>query len=160
VAFVLTKTTFGFGVRLVGANEHVARHAGLSPERVGSRAIILSGALAGLAGSSLVLASQTPAMGEDFAGRFGFTGIAVALLARNSPLGVLPAALLFAALQQGGGVMEATVGISSSLAAFIQGLMIVLVLAATTVLFLLRERQRTRRAARGGVNPAPAGGPL
>lgn len=157
VAFLLAKTTFGFGLRLVGANEHVARHAGLSPEAVGSQAIILSGALAGLAGSSLVLASQTPAMGEDFAGSFGFTGIAVALLARNSPIGVLPAALLFASLQQGGSVMEATVGISSSLAEFIQGLMIVLVLAATTILFLLRQRRHTRRSGRAAAQAAAAG---
>jgi len=157
VAFLLTRTTFGFGVRLVGANDQVARHAGLSPEAVGSQAIILSGALAGLAGSSLVLASLTPAMGEDFAGSFGFTGIAVALLARNSPIGVLPSALLFAALQQGGTVMNATVGISSSLAGFIQGLTIILVLGATTVLFLARERRRTRRAARAAGQPAVAG---
>ena len=157
VWFILAKTTFGFGVRLVGANEHVARHAGLSPQAVGSQAIILSGALAGLAGSSLVLAGSTPAMGEDFAGSFGFTGIAVALLARNSPIGVLPAALLFAALQQGGGVMEATVGISSSLAGFIQGLMIILVLAATTILFLVRQRRRAKRSGHAAAQAAAFG---
>lgn len=154
VAFVLSRTTFGFGLRLLGANPSFARHAGLSPERIGSQAIILSGGLAGLAGTSLVLASQTPAMGEDFAGVFGFTGIAVALLARNSPLALIPAALLFAALSQGGGVMEVTVGISSSLADFIQGLMILLVLAATTMMFLLRRRWQTRRSGRTAAREA------
>jgi simple sugar transport system permease protein len=158
VAFLLARTTFGFRVRLVGANERMARYSGVSPTRVGTVAIVVSGALAGLAGSSLVLAGQTPAMGSDFAGNFGFTGIAVALLARNSPIGVLPAALLFAALQQGGGVMEATVGISSSLADFIQGLMIVLVLAATTVLYLVSQRLRTQRSGRTLAQPAPAFG--
>jgi ABC-type uncharacterized transport system permease subunit len=68
---------------------------------------------------------------------------------------VLPAALLFAALAQGGGVMEGTVGVSSSLVDFIQGLMIVLVLAATTILYFARQR---RRAARGAP-PAPSPGP-
>jgi simple sugar transport system permease protein len=155
VAFVLSRTNFGFRLRLVGASEPVARHAGVSPAAVGSWAIILSGALAGLAGSSLVAAGQTPAMGEDFGASYGFTGIAVALLARNSPIGVLPAALLFAALAQGGGVMEGTVGVSSSLVDFIQGLMIVLVLAATTILYFARQR---RRAARGQ-RPAPSPGP-
>jgi ABC-type uncharacterized transport system permease subunit len=157
VAFLLSRTTFGLGVRLVGANEQFARHAGLVPEVVGSQAIILSGALAGLAGSSLVLASQTPAMGEDFAATYGYTGIAVALLARNSPIAVLPSALLFASLQQGGTVMNATVGISSSLAGFLQGLMIILVLGATTILFVVRERQRTRRATRGAAQTAAVG---
>ncbi|MQA73385.1 MAG: hypothetical protein GEU88_03355 [Solirubrobacterales bacterium] len=158
VAFLLARTVFGFRIRLVGAGERVARYAGASPERVGASAIVLSGALAGLAGSSLVIAGSTPAMGEDPGFAIGFTGIAVALLARNSPVGAVPAALLFAALTQGGGVMEGTVGISSSLVDFIQGLMIVLVLAATTLLFLARRRRRAGLgpdATRGAGEPAP-----
>jgi simple sugar transport system permease protein len=153
IAFLLARTTFGFRIRLVGAGESVARQAGASPERVGAGAIVLSGALAGLAGSSLILAGLTPAMGEDVGFRYGFTGIAVALLARNSAVGVIPAALLFAALIQGGGVMEGTIGLSSSLVEFVQGMMIILVLAATTLLFYARrgqsagvKRGRTRAA--------------
>jgi simple sugar transport system permease protein len=142
IAFLLARSTFGFRIRVVGSGTRVARHSGISPEKVGARAIILSGALAGLAGASLVAAGQTPAMGEDFGAGYGFTGIAVALLARNSALGAIPAALLFAALAQGGGVMEGTVGISSSLVDFIQGIMIVLVLAATTLLYVARSRRR------------------
>jgi ABC-type uncharacterized transport system permease subunit len=149
VAFTLARTTFGFKIRLVGAGEPVARQAGVSPEAVGSGAILLSGALAGLAGSSLVLAGLTPAMGEDVGSSYGFTGIAVALLARNSAVGVIPAALLFAALTQGGGVMEGTIGLSSSLVGFVQGVMIILVLAATTLLY------ETRRRRRAGSRPTP-----
>jgi simple sugar transport system permease protein len=145
VAVLLSRTLFGFRIRVTGAGEQIARHAGLAPKRVGSSAIILSGAIAGLAGASLVIAGVTPAMGEDFGADYGFTGIAVALLARNSPIAVLPSALLFAALAQGGGVMEGTVGISSSLVDFIQGLMIVLVLAATTLLYVVRKRSRARK---------------
>jgi ABC-type uncharacterized transport system permease subunit len=154
IAFVLTRTLWGFRMRLVGAGQQVARHAGVPPESVGTSAIIASGALAGLAGSSLVVAASTPQMGEDFGANYGFTGIAVALLARNSPLAVVPAALLFAALEQGGGVMEGTVGVSSSLVDFIQGLMIVLVLAATTLLYMLRGRRRARRGTGGAQRPA------
>jgi simple sugar transport system permease protein len=97
-------------------------------------------------------------VGEDFGANYGFTGIAVALLARNSPLAAIPAALLFASLEQGGGVMEGTVGISSSLVDFIQGLMIVLVLAATTVLYLVRRRRGAGRAQRPKARPAPKAG--
>jgi ABC-type uncharacterized transport system permease subunit len=157
IAFLLARTLFGFRTRLVGAGEQVARHAGVSPEWVGAKAIVFSGALAGLAGSSLVAAGTTPQMGEDVGATYGFTGIAVALLARNSPLAAVPAALLFAALEQGGSVMEGTVGISSSLVDFIQGLMIVLVLAATTVLYLARRRRRATRGPRP--QPQPASGP-
>ena len=145
ISFLLTRTTFGFRVRVVGASEQVARHGGISPARVGSTAIVLSGALAGLAGASLVIAGTTPAMGEDVGSAYGFTGIAVALLARNSPWGVIPAALLFAALTQGGGVMEGTVGISSSLVGVLQGIIIVSVLAATTVLYVRRAQWRLSR---------------
>ncbi len=155
ISFLLARTVFGFRNRLVGAGEQVARHAGISPEKVGTRAILLSGALAGLAGASLVIAGSTPSMGEDSGSNYGFTGIAVALLARNSPIASIPAALLFAALEQGGGVMEGTVGISSSLVDFIQGLMIVLVLAATTLLYLLRRKQQGTRGPKARSQATP-----
>ncbi|HEX3316477.1 MAG TPA: ABC transporter permease [Solirubrobacteraceae bacterium] len=148
IAFLLARTLAGFRMRLVGSGERVARQAGVAPEKVGVRAIMLSGALAGLAGASLVAAGTTPQVGEDFGGTYGFTGIAVALLARNNALAAVPAALLFAALEQGGQTMEGTIGISSSLVDFIQGLMIVLVLAATTLLYLARRRANSRRTPR------------
>lgn len=143
VGLALSRTTWGFELRLVGANQRLAENSGVSVKWVGTQAIIASGALAGVAGSSLVLAGNTPAMGEDFGATYGFTGIAVALLARNSPVAVLPAALLFASLQQGGAVMEGTVGVSESLVEVIQGAMILLILAGTTVLYLLRRRRGT-----------------
>lgn len=128
VAFVLTRTTAGFRVRLVGANPEVAVHAGVSPVRVAMFTIVASGALAGLAGSSQVLAVGVGGMTDNFDSGFGFQGIAVALLARNVPLAVVPSALLFAALRQGGGVVQAEVGVSSALVEIVQGLVIILVI--------------------------------
>jgi simple sugar transport system permease protein len=142
VAYLLARTTWGFRIRVVGANPRVAGHAGISPSAIGIQTMVASGALAGLAGASLVLAGTQTTMGEAFEGGFGFLGIAVALLARNSPWGVLPAALLFAALSQAGEVMAATVNISSQLVGVVQGLMIMLVLAATTLLYVRRQRRR------------------
>jgi simple sugar transport system permease protein len=144
IGFLLSKTSFGLQIRLVGANEEAARHAGMSPAGVGTRALLLSGALAGLAGSSLVVAASTTVMVEDVGSALGYTGIAVALLARNSPWGVIPAALLFASLVQGSAQMEATVGVSSSLVDFVQGLMVVLVLGATTLLYYARRNRQGR----------------
>jgi simple sugar transport system permease protein len=156
VGYVLAKTSFGFQIRLVGANQEAARHAGLSPTGVGTRALLLSGALGGLAGASLVIASSTPVMGEDVGSDLGYTGIAVALLARNSPWGVIPAALLFASLVQGSTEMEATIGISPALVDFVQGLMVVLVLGATTLLYLARRRRQGHRGSdRRARAPAP-----
>lgn len=139
ISFLLIRTTFGFTIRLVGDNEATARHVGVSPQQVGVRAILLSGALAGLAAASLLLAGDTPVMTDGFDEGVGFQGIAVALLARNSPWGTIPAALLFAMLTQAGGAMEATVGVSSAVVQVTQGIVIILVLAATSVLYFVRQ---------------------
>jgi simple sugar transport system permease protein len=85
----------------------------------------------------------------------------VALLARNSPWGVLPSALLFAALRQGGGLMEARVGVSSALVLITQAVVILVVAGAA----YLVERRRSvrvdavaeRRAPPPGAEPAPSG---
>lgn len=143
VVLLLTKTTFGFRLRLTGANEEAARYAGTQTIRVGAYALVLSGALAGLVGSSLILAGENGTLRDNFSANYGFDGIVTALLARNSPLGVLPAALLFAALRQGGGLMEARVGVSQSLVQVTQGLVIVLLAGSV---FLLGRRRRSARA--------------
>lgn len=157
---LLSRTVFGSRVRLIGTNEQAARHAGVSTTRVGSHAIVLSGALAGLAGGSLVLAGEALGTTDDFGSDYGFQGIAVALLAYNSPLGVIPAAALFAALRQGGGVVEATVGVSSALVGITQGIVIVFVLIAVGLLVARRRRgdagARPRSTPDGPTAPAQA----
>lgn len=144
VSVLLRRSLIGFKIRVVGANARLAAHAGFKAATIGTIALLISGALAGLAGSSLVLAGNVSAMTEDFGASIGFTGIAVALLARNSPAGVIPAALLFAALQQGGGVMEGTVGLSAALVEFLQGVVIILILLATTFFAAARRRGRAK----------------
>jgi ABC-type uncharacterized transport system permease subunit len=146
VVVLLRRSRFGFKLRLVAANETAARYADVSPRRIGATAIILSGAFAGLAGSSLILAGETRAMADNFDAGYGFQGIAVALLARNSPIGCIASALLFAALAQGGGVVEATVGVSSAVVGLTQGLVIVFVLAAGGWQALERLRNASRSA--------------
>jgi general nucleoside transport system permease protein len=110
----------------------------MSPRRVGVYAIVASGALAGLAGSSQALGVSVGGMTDNFDSGFGFQGIAVALLARNSPIAVVPAALLFAALRQGGGVAQAEVGISSAVVDVMQGVVIISVIATAAWLVMRR----------------------
>ena len=150
VAFVLRQTTFGFRLRLTGANEHAARYAGVDVTRIGIYSLVVSGAMAGLAGSSLLLSGESGTLADNFSANYGFDGIVVALIARNSPYGVIPAALLLAALRQGGAQLEAEVGVSSALVQVIQGVVIVL-LAGTTYL----SRRRTRRGSGPAVAQAP-----
>jgi simple sugar transport system permease protein len=112
--FLLGRTVLGLRIRLTGANEPAARHAGIDTVRICAIALLASGALAGIAGSSLVLASETHSLSDGISASFGFEGIVVALLARNSPLGVIPAALVFAVFRQSGGLLEARLGIARS----------------------------------------------
>lgn len=141
VALLLNRTTFGFRLRFTGANEQAARHGGIATKRVTVIALVLSGGLAGLAGSSLILGGESTSMSDNFSANYGFEGIVVALLARNQPIGCIPAALLFAFLRQGSGLMEARVGVSSQVVLVAQGLVIVLV-AATA--FLVDRRRLVR----------------
>jgi simple sugar transport system permease protein len=129
----LRETRFGYRMRLTGANDEVARRVGVNTKGVTVIALVLSGALAGVAGSSLVLGGQSGVLTDGFNQDLGFYGIIVALLARNSPWGVLPAAVLIAALLQGGPFMQAQVGVSAALVALTQGLVVVFVAASAFI---------------------------
>jgi ABC-type uncharacterized transport system permease subunit len=101
-------------------------------------------------------------MTDNFTAARGFEGIAVALLAANHPAGVPIAALLFASLQEGGGLMEARVGVPSSLVLITQGLVIALVAAAPAVALRRRRSARAPATEPSAAQPAPAvdsGGP-
>ncbi len=127
---LLTRSTAGMRMKVVGTNPTMAFHMKISPTRVSVVALVLSGALAGFAGSSRVLAGEVTTISDNFTGNFGFDGIVVALLARNTVPGVLPAALLVAALRQSGGALQSQAGIASEIVLIMQGLIIVLVAAS------------------------------
>lgn len=100
VWFLIWKTKWGFAIRVTGQNEDAARVAGISVARTRMSAMALAGALAALVGFGEVLCyNGNFRMG--FSADYGFVGIAVALLARNSPLGIIFSALLFGALHRG-----------------------------------------------------------
>ena len=140
--FVLARTTLGFRFGLVGANSELARRMDTSPTRYGVIALLISGALAGLAGSSRILAGEVTTVSDNFSANYGYDGIVVALLARNSIPGVLPAALLIAILRQGGGALQSRAGVSSEIVLVVQGLIILFIAASV----LLEARGARRRA--------------
>ncbi|MGF1528258.1 MAG: ABC transporter permease [Candidatus Competibacterales bacterium] len=94
-------TRWGYALRTVGQGGQAARYAGIAPPRVIVAAMLLSGALAGLVGVNEILGVQHRLL-LDFPAGSGFTGIAVALMGRNHPLGIVLASLLFGVLYQGG----------------------------------------------------------
>jgi len=104
----LFRTRSGYELRAVGLQPDAAEYGGVKVSRVLLVTMCLSGALAGLGGINFVLGYKRY-YEEGFAGGAGFLGIAVALVGRNHPLGILAAALLFATLSQGGLAVNALV---------------------------------------------------
>jgi ABC-type uncharacterized transport system permease subunit len=145
VWFVLTRTTFGYELRVHGGNEVAARAAGISEFGMTMKVMLLSGALAGLAGGVLLVETVRYLI-EDISSGFGYTAIAVALLGALRPAGVLVAALLFGALEIGATAMEYTAQVPATVANLIEGLMVVFFLAAPLLRGLWPPRRRGPRA--------------
>jgi ABC-type uncharacterized transport system permease subunit len=135
VAFVywlLFRTTLGFEFRSAGANPDAARYAGMRSGFLIVTVMAIAGALAGLAGANQVLGVLGRAS-PNFSAGIGFDAIAVALLGRGHPIGVLLAGLLFGALEAGGRQMQVSAGVSIDLISIIQALIIVFIAAPMLV---------------------------
>ncbi|HEY6570431.1 MAG TPA: ABC transporter permease [Candidatus Limnocylindrales bacterium] len=132
VSFLLFRTTKGFELRASGFNMTAARYAGMSAGGSMMLAMAISGGLAGLAGSFLVIGTVGQ-LSLDLSGGVGYTAIALALLAGLRPLGVVLAALLFGALTSGGLTMGIQSGISAELLGFIMALVILFVAAPNLI---------------------------
>ncbi|MEH0841759.1 ABC transporter permease [Micromonospora sp. CPCC 205711] len=146
VAWLLNRSTLGFELRAVGANPDAARTAGISVTRTYVLVMVISGLLAGLGGSQMVLGSTANALTPLVVAQIGFDGILVALLGRVKPWGVLLAALLFGALQAGGNRMQSYSGISLELVTVLQALIVIFIAAPALVkaIFQLRAARAAR----------------
>ncbi|GAB4283684.1 MAG: ABC transporter permease [Coriobacteriia bacterium] len=138
---ILKYTTLGYENRAVGFNPWASETAGISVQWTTVKALCISGALAGLAGSVEVMGVHHRLF-DQFSSGFGFTGIAVALLAKNHPLGVIPAAFLFGALSAGAGTMQFEADVPQKIILIIQALVIFFVAAEEIVLWFVRRRQK------------------
>ena len=139
VWWILDRSTLGFELRAVGANADASRTAGMSVPRVYTTAMVLAGALAGLAAAMNVLGHHD-SLSPNMAGSIGFDAITVALLGRATPLGTVLAGLLFGALSVGGVAMQAGAGTPKELTDVIQALIVLFVAAPSLVKGILRIR--------------------
>jgi ABC-type uncharacterized transport system permease subunit len=131
--WMFARTAAGFRLRAVGASPTAALTTGrVSVNRVRFVALVLSGALAGLAGG-IEVTGVTYALYENLSPGYGFSAIAVALLARLHPIAVLPSALLFATLETGALGMQRDAGIPSVVALAVEATIILVVVAFTGV---------------------------
>ena len=134
----LSRTTFGYELRMVGANPRFARAQGIDIARIVIVAMVLSGALGGLAGSTFTLG--TLGRFVDGAGaNLGFNGIAVALLGRLHPLGALVAALALGALAAAGPTVQLFIDVPLDVIRIMQGTIMI-----AAVIPLVRRAPRTQ----------------
>lgn len=141
VAFVISRTTWGFRLRMFGLNSRAARRAGVNGIIFGSGALILSGAFAGL-GGGVLLSGVAFRVNPGLSNHYGWEGLLVALVAGFRPLVAAGVAVLFGALRAGGGALTAT-GVHSSIVGVVQAL---IVLAVMLPALYMRRRRRNRQA--------------
>ena len=126
--WLVFESAVGLRMRAVGLAPRAARFAGIRPERIAVGVLALGGALAGLAGAFQV-AGVTGRLYEGLSPGYGYTAIAVALLARLEPLAVIPAALFFGALEAGAAAMQREAGVPAQATKVVQGVVILLSIA-------------------------------
>lgn len=146
IFIILKRTPLGYEVRAVGENPIAARHAGMNIIWIQVLAMIISGGLAGLAGSSEVLGAQYR-LRDMFLPNYGYDALAVAMLGQLHPFGVLISGLFFGALRAGSGTMQRMVGLPSSLVFVVQGAVVFMVVS--TVFF---REHFIRHARKGSLN--------
>jgi simple sugar transport system permease protein len=135
VWWLLNKSTLGFEIRTVGANPQAARYAGIAVGRTIVVAMAISGALAGMAGALEVVGLNFYHT-AGFSVGYGFDSIAVALLGRGDPIGVLPSAILFGALAAGASRMQFLSQIPIDIIKLIQALVLIFVAAPALIRWL------------------------
>jgi len=139
VWWLIDRTTIGFELRTVGHNPNASQYAGISVRRMTILAMVLSGLLAGLGGAVETL-GVVHRFQPGFNAGLGFTAITIALLARNHPLGVIPAALLIGVMQAGSSRMQLDSGVASDIIEVVQALILFFVAADVLIRTLLRMR--------------------
>ncbi|MCC2819214.1 ABC transporter permease [Lachnoclostridium pacaense] len=147
VAFLMwlfiNKTSIGYELKMCGANRQAARYSGIKVTFYMTAALLLSGALGGLAGGVEILGNYHR-MYDSFSPGYGFDGIPIALLTGGNPIGVIAGALLFGALRVGAMKMQTQVGVSTEIITVIQGTLVVLIACESLIRFQLSRAGRRK----------------
>jgi ABC-type uncharacterized transport system permease subunit len=154
---LLKHTRFGFDLRATGLSPSAATASGIDARGMVIKAMLISGAIAGLIGLPDLM-GRTHHFGTEFTAGLGFLGIAIALLGRNSPIGIAFAALLFAFLDRAAVPLQFA-DIPASVVTIIQGTIVLSVVVANEVARQLTRRRAEARSGQAGA-PAPGEGPV
>jgi simple sugar transport system permease protein len=144
VYYLLFKTTWGFELRMVGSNPNAARYAGVKITRTTILAMVLSGALAGMAGANEVLGVNYRLL-PAFSSGYGFDSIALALLGKTHPLGVILSSLLFGFLRNGARSMQLAVGVPIDIVSILQALILAFIAAPAIIRTIYRLRESKQK---------------
>jgi ABC-type uncharacterized transport system permease subunit len=129
---LMRRTTFGFGIDILGGNQRTAQMAGLPIDRMVILCCFIGGAGAGLAGAIEVVAVHGFAS-DSLAVGFGYAGILVAFLARQHPLGIIIIAILLGAISASGGLMQRRFDLPDATTLVLQGVLFMVVLASNAL---------------------------
>lgn len=138
------RTRMGYNIRAAGENPFAAKASGVGMSATLIGAMAVSGAIAGMAGMTEVFGKYGRFI-DGFSPGFGFTGIAVAVLAGNNPFGILLTAILFGAMEAGAMQMSYVAGISTNMVMAIQGLVILFVATPNIGRAILRQKEVRQR---------------
>jgi simple sugar transport system permease protein len=142
LSVVLSRSVFGFRLRMLGRNPSTAKRAGVAERRYGLTAILVSGGFAGLAGGVMLAGGDFAnyQLVANFGAGIGFAGLLAALVARQRVLPAIFVAFVFGGLRTGSGFLRAT-GVSGRIADVVQGLLVLALLLPPAILYV-RERRR------------------
>jgi simple sugar transport system permease protein len=149
---LIWRTRFGYDLRATGLNADAARASGIDPKRMVITTMLLSGGVAGLVGLNTMLSEAGRYTSDVVVGGLGFTGIAVALLGRNNPVGIAVGALLFAYLDQASLALNFE-DIPKEIVAIMQGVIVLSVVIAYEVVRRARLRIEARDLAHAPPDP-------
>jgi general nucleoside transport system permease protein len=140
VYLLLFKTTWGYTLRTVGANPRAAKYAGMNITRSTVIAMVLSGGLAGLAGANEVLGVNHN-LALAFSSGYGFDAIALALLGKNNPLGVVLSAIMFGFLRNGAIQMQLSAGVPIDIISILQAFILTFIAAPAIIRTIFRLKE-------------------
>lgn len=139
VYILMNRTSVGYEMRAVGFNRNAAHVNGIDVNRNMFLALLISGALAGLAGGIEVTGSLGRLV-NNFSANYGFNGIPVALMAHNNPFAIIFSALLIGAMRSGSTMMQLQAGVSQNMVDVVQGLIIVFLCAEHVIRYYIKRR--------------------
>ncbi|RKS69382.1 simple sugar transport system permease protein [Motilibacter peucedani] len=153
--FAIERTRFGFDLRATGRSETAAVASGVDVRRMVVAAMLLSGAVAGLVGIPALVGTAPYNYSLSTQSGLGFTGIAIALLGRNTALGIAVGALLWAYLDIAANPLQIQAGVSTQLVTIMQGTIVLSVVVAYELVRRYRVSSEQRRVA-AALRPGPA----